>query len=100
MIVFNGLADCIFPQNFAQHVATPMHVTQSQYDAWQLPNILKLGCDPPKGDCSAAQLATFQQCVPYCTLRHDDVLISVATCFISVATCFVSVATCFISVAS
>eukprot|EP01043_Picozoa_sp_COSAG02_P073547 COSAG02_NODE_14346_length_1282_cov_1.005917_1_plen_123_part_10 len=23
--------DCIFPQNFAKYIATPMHVTQSQY---------------------------------------------------------------------
>ena len=53
--------DCIFPQNFAKYIATPMHVTQSQYDAWQLPNILKLGCDPPKQDCSVDQLKAFQQ---------------------------------------
>ena len=53
--------DCIFPQNFARYIATPMHVTQSQYDAWQLPNILKLGCDPPKQDCSTDQLKVFQQ---------------------------------------
>jgi hypothetical protein len=58
-------SDCIFPQNFAQHLATPLHVTQSQYDAWQLPNILGLGCDPPKGDCNASQLAAFQQCPPF-----------------------------------
>lgn len=54
--------DCIFPQHFAQHIATPLFVTQSQYDAWQLPNILKLGCDPPhKGNCSQKQLSSFQQ---------------------------------------
>ena len=34
--------DCIFPQNFAKHIATPMHVTQSQYDAWQLQNELQV----------------------------------------------------------
>ena len=54
-------SDCIFPQNFAQYIKTPLHVTQSQYDAWQLPNILALGCDPPKGDCNASQLQSFQQ---------------------------------------
>jgi hypothetical protein len=54
-------SDCIFPQNFARYIETRMHVTQSQYDAWQLPNILRLGCDPPKGDCNASQLASFQQ---------------------------------------
>jgi hypothetical protein len=54
-------SDCIFPQNFAEYIKTPLHVTQSQYDAWQLPNILALGCDPPKGDCNASQLSSFQQ---------------------------------------
>lgn len=54
-------SDCIFPQNFAQHISTPLHVTQSQYDAWQLPNVLGLGCTPPKGDCNASQLQAFQQ---------------------------------------
>lgn len=57
----NADTDCIFPQNFAQHIQTPLFVTQSQYDAWQLPNILKLGCDAPKKNCSPKQLASFQQ---------------------------------------
>ena len=30
-------------------------------DAYQLPSILGLGCDPPKGTCSTLQLASFQQ---------------------------------------
>jgi hypothetical protein len=53
--------DCIFPQNFAQYVTTPLHVTQSQYDSYQLSSILRLGCEPPKGDCNASQTAQFQQ---------------------------------------
>lgn len=60
--VHSGIpSDCIFPQNFAQYLRAPLHVTQSQYDSWQLANILKLGCDPPKGDCSDAQMQSFQQ---------------------------------------
>ena len=38
-----------------------MHITQSQYDQYQLSSILQLGCDPPKGDCNASQLKSFQQ---------------------------------------
>ena len=52
--------DCLFPQYHGRFVQTPIRATQSVYDAWQLPNILGLGCSPPSGQCSAAQLADFQ----------------------------------------
>jgi hypothetical protein len=52
--------DCLFPQYHGQFVKTPVRVTQSVYDAWQLPNVLGLGCSPPSGQCSATQLADFQ----------------------------------------
>eukprot|EP00747_Dinoflagellata_sp_TGD_P183632 gnl/TRDRNA2_/TRDRNA2_38625_c0_seq1.p1 gnl/TRDRNA2_/TRDRNA2_38625_c0~~gnl/TRDRNA2_/TRDRNA2_38625_c0_seq1.p1 ORF type:complete len:469 (-),score=34.34 gnl/TRDRNA2_/TRDRNA2_38625_c0_seq1:128-1534(-) len=54
-------SDCIFPQHFAKYVNTPLFVIQSQYDKWQLRHILKLKCDPPKGDCDDAQLKMFHQ---------------------------------------
>jgi hypothetical protein len=47
-----------------QFIVTPLHVTQSQYDSYQLPAILALGCDPPKNqgkNCSSQQLQSFQQ---------------------------------------
>ena len=53
--------DCVFPQHFAQYIQTPLHVIQSQYDSWQLSNILRLTCDPPRGTCNASMLATFQR---------------------------------------
>ena len=52
--------DCLFPQHHARFMQTPVRVTQSLYDAWQLPNVLALGCSPPAATCSAAQLADFQ----------------------------------------
>ena len=56
--------DCIFPQNFAQFLQTPLHVTQSQYDQFQINNILDVGCDPMHKDkakkpCSPTQMAAF-----------------------------------------
>ena len=40
---------CVLPQYFAHAVQTRMHVIQSQYDSWQLGNILSLPCQPQAG---------------------------------------------------
>ena len=53
--------DCIFPEHFARFIETPLHVTQSQYDLYQLESILQLGCHPPKDNCNSSQLQSFQQ---------------------------------------
>jgi hypothetical protein len=52
--------DCLFPEHAARHIKTPIHVTQSLYDAWQLPNVLGLGCHPAQADCDGKQLRAFQ----------------------------------------
>ena len=33
-------SECIFPQNMARTIKIPVFVLNSQYDAWQVPNIL------------------------------------------------------------
>ena len=40
--------DCLFPQHFAQHIDSPLHVIQSQYDSAQMGFTLELPCSPPK----------------------------------------------------
>mmetsp|Transcript_58567 Transcript_58567/g.66786 ORF Transcript_58567/g.66786 Transcript_58567/m.66786 type:complete len:405 (+) Transcript_58567:57-1271(+) len=50
---------CIFPQYFVHEMETPVFPVQSQYDSWQLGNILRIGCTPEncKGDELKAALA-------------------------------------------
>jgi hypothetical protein len=52
--------DCLFPQHFAQYINTPMHVTQSQYDSFQLGSILHLPCHSDPTNCNATELEAFQ----------------------------------------
>lgn len=51
--------DCIFPQHFAQYIKTSLHVTQSQYDSYQLSDILGLHCTP-----AAAETKTSREAAP------------------------------------
>ena len=56
--------DCVFPQHFAQYIKTSMHVTQSQYDSFQLSDILMLPCKPSEpAACNTTMMAAFQQYV-------------------------------------
>lgn len=56
-----SLMDCVFPQNFAQYIVTPLHVIQSEYDSYQVSSILQLPCSPPKGNCNASMIQKFLQ---------------------------------------
>ena len=52
--------DCLFPANFARFIRSNIFAVQSQYDSWQLANILQLPCSMPKGTCNASMAAAFQ----------------------------------------
>lgn len=46
------------------NIATPIFITNSMIDAWQLPNVLGVHCKPGLGDpgqCSQADIAAIQQ---------------------------------------
>lgn len=52
---------CMFPLYETPFIQSPLFLTQSQYDSWQLGNILRLPCDPAKsGSCSGKELDQFQ----------------------------------------
>lgn len=52
---------CMFPRYEAPFIRSRLFLVQSQYDSWQMDNVVHLGCDPPKeGSCSEAQLKRFQ----------------------------------------
>lgn len=52
---------CGFAQYTFPFITTQLHMIQSTYDTFQLPNILGLSCFPPlKSNCSQADLAAFQ----------------------------------------
>eukprot|EP00039_Didymoeca_costata_P009164 m.121179 g.121179 ORF g.121179 m.121179 type:complete len:411 (+) comp14383_c0_seq3:61-1293(+) len=60
----NDMFDCVFPQNFADLIRSPMHPIQSLYDTYQLRSILYLPktCEPVKpGSCTTEQLEMFQE---------------------------------------
>ena len=56
---------CFMAQYVAVHVATPIFDAEAMYDAWMLPNILRLGCSwahaSAPGSCDAAQMAAFRE---------------------------------------
>ncbi|EDQ87863.1 uncharacterized protein MONBRDRAFT_33119 [Monosiga brevicollis MX1] len=52
---------CFFASEAFPHMATPVFVTNSAIDAWQMGNVLQVGCTigvNSTGGCSAAQLAS------------------------------------------
>ena len=46
------------PQYTYPYIKSPIFALNSQYDTWQLANILQLGCLPPK--CSESQMKLFE----------------------------------------
>ena len=55
--------DCFFAAVAFQHLATPVFVTNSMIDAWQLGNVLQVGCNlqvGSAGSCQATQLAAIE----------------------------------------
>lgn len=53
----NDSWQCFMAQYTYPHIMTPMFVLNSEYDTWQLANILQLGCLPPK--CNETQMTAF-----------------------------------------
>ncbi|KAK6116929.1 hypothetical protein DH2020_049304 [Rehmannia glutinosa] len=61
---------CLFPQNMAQGIKTPLFIVNAAYDSWQIKNILAPGVADPHGHwhncktdiekCSTTQLQTMQ----------------------------------------
>jgi len=49
---------CLSPQYSYPFIKSPIFVLNSQYDTWQLANILQLGCLPPR--CSESQMKFFE----------------------------------------
>ena len=45
---------CFFPQYTEPYIKSKLFALNSQYDTWQLGNILQLPCNPPK--CTAEQM--------------------------------------------
>ncbi|CAA0814924.1 Pectin acetylesterase 8 [Striga hermonthica] len=61
---------CLFPQNVAKYIETPLFILNAAYDSWQIKNILApvpadprgfwLSCKMDIANCSASQLKTMQ----------------------------------------
>ncbi|XP_022872038.1 pectin acetylesterase 8-like [Olea europaea var. sylvestris] len=61
---------CFFPQNIVQQIQTPLFITNSAYDSWQIshilapnvsdPNFTWLNCKNNISNCSPSQLQTIQ----------------------------------------
>ncbi len=49
---------CFFPQYTEPYIKNKLFGLNSQYDTWQLGNILQLPCNPPK--CTADQMKLFE----------------------------------------
>eukprot|EP00052_Salpingoeca_macrocollata_P010929 m.84387 g.84387 ORF g.84387 m.84387 type:complete len:428 (-) comp17792_c0_seq1:117-1400(-) len=51
---------CLMAPYLSPHIQTPLFVMNSAYDAYQVQNILDIGCVPDSGSCSASQQTALQ----------------------------------------